>query len=263
MMSERIAVQLFTLREHTKTAKDFAHTLKRVSDIGYRTVQLSAVGAMNGDNPEVSVEDARKMLDDNGLKCIATHRPWDSLFHETEKEIAFHQTLDCDYCAVGGIPPEYGETPEGYRKWVEDAKTIIPKLQQAGIRFGHHNHAKEFKRIERHGKCLEDIIIDEAGDDLYLELDLYWIEHAGLNCCRVLERSHGRVPVIHLKDKEVIEGNDPVMAPIGEGNLDWPHIIPACEEAGVVYYAVEQDVCQRDEFDSLKSSFEYLSTYFK
>jgi sugar phosphate isomerase/epimerase len=36
------------------------------------------------------------------------------------------------------------------------------------------------------------------------------------------------VPVIHIKDKEMA-GNDPVMAPIGEGNLDWDSLIPACE----------------------------------
>ena len=75
---------------------------------------------------------------------------------------------------------------------------------------------------------------------------------------RVLERCHGRVPVIHLKDKEVV-AEGPVMAPIGEGNMDWAHIVPACEAAGVRWYCVEQDTCRRDPFDCLQSSFAYLA----
>lgn len=66
--------------------------------------------------------------------------------------------------------------------------------------------------------------------------------------------------MIHVKDKEVVEGsNETRMAAVGEGNLDWKHLLPACEAAGAEWYAVEQDRCYRDPFDCLKSSFEYLS----
>ncbi len=65
------------------------------------------------------------------------------------------------------------------------------------------------------------------------------------------------MPVIHIKDKEMA-GDEAVMAPIGEGNLDWEHLLPACEAAGVEWYAVEQDICRRDPFDCLRSSFEFL-----
>ena len=257
----KVAMQLFTLREHTKTAKEFADTLKKISDIGYTAVQLSAVGCMNGDNPEVDAKTARQMLDDNGLKCIATHRPWDALINDTQAEIEFHQIVGCDYAAIGGIN---GNTHEqsipGYRQWLQDASKMIADLKGAGIRFGHHNHSKEFAKDEPHGPTLEDILIDEGGDDLFLELDLFWVEHSGTNCISLLERCHGRVPVIHLKDKEALkETSDTRIAPIGEGTLDWKNIIPACEAAGVDWYCVEQDQCYRDAFDCVKSSFDFLT----
>lgn len=263
-MGSKLAVQMFTVREHTKTASDLASTLKRVADMGYPAVQMSAVGAMNGDSPEVDAKTARQMLDDNGLKCIATHRPWDNFLNSMEAEIEFHKTLGCDYTAIGGIA-NYPQSYEGYRSFIEDSKPVIAQLKAEGIRFGHHNHAFEFRRPEKHGQTLEDILIEEGGADLMLELDLYWVEHAGLNCVRILERSHGRVPVIHLKDKEPMpegEGNrnETRMAPIGEGNMDWDGIIPACEAAGVDWYAVEQDRCYRDPFDCLKSSYDFLSS---
>jgi len=262
-MSSKLAVQMFTVREHTKTAADLAETLRRIRAIGYQAVQMSAVGAMNGDNPEVDAALARRMLDDNGLKCIATHRPWDRLRNETEKEIEFHQTLGCDYVAIGGLGGLTKETHDCYRSFVKEAEALIAKLKPAGIRFGHHNHSHEFYRPERHGKTLEDILIDEASPDLMLELDLYWIENAGFNCARILERCHGRVPVIHIKDKEVIMGQSQTrMAPIGEGNMDWPSIVSACEAAGVDWYGIEQDECFRDPFDCLKSSYDYLNSRF-
>lgn len=257
-MKAQAAVQMYTVREFTKTAADFAESLKKCSDMGYTAVQLSAVGCMNGDAPEVSAEQARKMLDDTGIRCIATHRSWDALMNDTEKETAFHQALACDFAAVGGVPKDYGSTLDGYRRFLDDARPVIAKLKEAGIRFGHHNHAREFLRLD--GMWLEDVLIDEGGPDLMMELDLYWVEHAGVNCVRVLERCHGRVPVIHIKDKEVI-AEGPVMAPIGEGNMDWPHILPACDEAGVEWIAIEQDTCRRDPFDCLKASFDYLSQF--
>jgi len=241
MATDKLAVQMFTLRNHTKTASDLAESFKKISDIGYSAVQLSAVGAMKGDKPEVDAAEARRMLDDNGLKCIATHRPWDSLMNETEKEIEFHKTIGCDYVAIGGVPKPYEFSPDGYRKFLADARPVIEKLNNAGLQFGHHNHSKEFTRSTRKGPWLEDVMIEEGGEELMLELDLYWVQHAGVNPVRVLERSKGRVPVIHLKDKEVDPEDGPVMAPIGEGNLDWEHIIPACEQAGVRWYAIEQD----------------------
>ncbi len=249
---------MFTLREHTNTSEDLAGALCKVREIGYEAVQMSAIGAMNGEKPEVDAKLARTMLDDNGLRCIATHRLWDNLLNDIEAEIEFHQILGCDFVAIGGIP-NAEPTYDAFRKFVQQAEPVIERLKAAGIRFGHHNHSHEFHRPERHGKTLEDVLIDEAPPELMLELDLYWVEHAGLNCIRILERCHGRVPVIHLKDKEALPGeNETRMAPIGEGNMDWPAIIAACEAAGVDWYAVEQDRCYRDPFDCLKSSFEFL-----
>lgn len=260
LMKDKLAVQMFTLRDFTNTWDELATTLQKVSQIGYPAIQLSAVGCMNGVPAEASATQAKQLLDDTNLHCIATHRSWDNLRERLDEEIAFHKILDCDYCAIGTIPAAtYPPTYDGYRRWLEDAQPIIESLKAEGIRFGHHNHAREFFKPERHGKMLEDILIDEGGDDLMMELDLYWIAHAGVSCERILDRCHGRVPVIHLKDKEPLpDSNECRIAAIGEGSMEWKHIIPACERAGVVWYTMEQDICPRDPFDCLQSSLDYM-----
>jgi sugar phosphate isomerase/epimerase len=261
-MKNKLAVQLFTLRDFVQTPSDLATTLQRISKMGYPAVQLSAVACMNGDSPEVSAADAKKMLDDSNLRCIATHRSWDNLRERLDEEIAFHKTLDCDYLAIGTVPAEpYGPSYDGYRRWLDDAQPIIEGLKTEGIRFGHHNHSREFYKPERHGKTLEDILIDEGGDDLMMELDLYWIAHAGVSPESIVERCHGRIPVIHLKDREPFpDNNECRIAAVGEGAMEWERILPACERAGVEWYAMEQDICPRDPFDCLQSSFNYITS---
>ncbi len=259
-LAPQLAVQMYTVRDFTGTAAGLADTLTQIRAIGYPAVQLSAVGAMGGESPAVSAQEARRMLDGNGLRCIATHRSWESLASDTEREVAFHQTLGCDFAAIGSLPQPYaGAGAAGYSAFARDAAPVIARLKDAGIRFGYHNHAHEFERVgEGSPRTRFDTLIEEGGPDLCLELDLYWIAHAGLNPQRLVERCAGRVPVIHVKDKEVADGQ-PVMAPVGEGNLDWPGLLPACAAAGVEWYAVEQDVCRRDPFDCLRSSFRFLS----
>ena len=260
-MANHLAVQLYTLRDHLKTAADFQTSMERIAAMGYTAVQLSAVGAMNGDNPELDAAQARKILDDNGLKCIATHRSWEQLCDDTDKEIEFHQTLGCDFTAIGGIPPAYKEEgADGYRRFCDDAAPVIAKLKASGVRFGYHNHAFELERVDYvdgQPRTLLDLIIDCGNPDMLLELDLYWLAHGGANPQRIVERCKNRMPVIHIKDKEM-DGSEPIMAPIGEGNMDWAHLIPACLDSGVEWIAIEQDNCYRDAFDCLKSSYDYL-----
>ncbi len=259
-MPSKLAVQFYTLREFTTTSADFASTLKKVRDIGYSAIQLSKVDAMNGDSPEVDAKTARRMLDDHGLACIATHRDWKRLINHTEEEIEFHKTLGCDYVAIGGLHNVKSCTLDGLQEFLAALGPLQQKLSAAGIRFGYHNHSCEFFRPERHGPTLLDLMLEKTTDELKIELDLYWVAHSGSNIETVISKCANRLPVIHVKDMEVIENvSQTRMAPVGEGNLDWARLLPACAAAGVEWYAVEQDSCYRDPFDCIKSSFDFLS----
>lgn len=258
-MNGRIAVQMYTLREFTKTRADFVKTLDRVREIGYTGIQLSAVGCMNGAQPEVGAAEARQLADARGLKIVATHRGWDAVSKQTQQEIDFHLALGCDYAAIGSLPQSYNERGlKGYQEFVKDAAPVIAKFKAAGIVFGYHNHAWEFKRVPEGGTWYDVFVTAGAAAGLALEIDTYWVTHAGVNVVNLIKRSHGRLPVIHLKDKDV-KGNDGVFAPIGEGNLDWDAILPAFDAAGTKWYCIEQDDCYgRDPFDCLASSYKFL-----
>jgi len=256
----RLATQLYTVREQIRDRSGFASSLRRIADIGYAGVQLSAVGAMDTEVPAVSAREAGSLLADLGLHAVATHRPWSRLRDDTDREIAFHQELGCDFAAIGSLPNEYAvQGATGFRRFLEDAAPIVARLKDAGIRFGYHNHSHEFQTDSPAGRSTWfDTFVDLGGSDFHLEIDVYWAWHAGVDPALLLRRCRGRAPVIHLKDR-CVGPDGPEIAAVGEGNLPWEGILSAAHDSGVEWLAVEQDTCRRDPFDCLASSFRFLS----
>ncbi len=63
--------------------------------------------------------------------------------------------------------------------------------------------------------------------------------------------------VVHFKDMAVVD-NKAIMAEVGEGNLNWKDIIKACKDTNVEWCPVEQDICQRNPFESMQISYNNL-----
>lgn len=247
-MPSEIAAQLFTLREYLQNPLDIANTLMRVKAMGYNAVQLSAVGPIE---PSALAE----ILEREALQAVITHTAFDRLVNDLPAVIAEHKLWHCPNVAIGGLPGEY-RNREGYVRFAGLATEIARKLADAGLTFSYHNHAFEFERYD--GKTGMELLFDHADPTLFnAEIDTYWVQYGGGDPAAWISRMTNRLIVVHLKDMAIVE-NEIVMAEVGEGNLNWPRILAACREAGVRWYAVEQDVCRRDPFDSLAISLRNL-----
>lgn len=243
-----IAAQMYTLREFTRTPADIAATMKKVREIGYEAVQLSALGP-------IETAELKRILDGEGLKVCATHADYETLRDETEAVVEEHRLLDCQYVAIGGLPKEY-RTADGYPRFAREASEVARRLAEHGLTFGYHNHSFELEKFG--GRTGLAILYEDSDPEVFTaEIDTYWIQHGGGDPAAWIRKVAGRSPLVHLKDMGV-SGGKPVMAEVGEGNLNWPAILDACREAGVVWYIVEQDTCQRSPFESLKISLENL-----
>ena len=248
MPNYQIAAQMYTLREYTKTPQALAESLKKVKNIGYDAVQISGIC-------EIAYTELKNILDDAGLKCCATHISYQRMKDEIEKVIEDHHIIDCKYPAIGSLPKEYWNA-DGYLKFAKEATEVGKKLAEAGLRFGYHNHSFE---LEKYGDRTGLQILIEESDPRYFtaEIDTYWIQHGGGDPAAWIEKCSGRIPLVHLKDMTVRDMK-PIMAEVGEGNLNWPSILNACRNAGVEWYIVEQDDCERDPFESLAISLQNL-----
>jgi len=243
-----IALQLFTLRDFTKTPADIAKTLARVKKIGYDAVQCSALG------PIEPVELA-KILKNEGLTCAATHQSLDQL-KDTAKAIENHKLWGCNYTAIGGF---WGQdvTAQTWKNFITDYNAIAAKFAGSGVSIGYHNHSHEF--IKYDGKTALQILVDGLSRDVWFEIDTYWITHGGGDPAAWIEKVAGRIPCVHLKDMGIADKVGQQMREVGEGNLNWPRILQACKAAGVKWYIIEQDNTNGiDPFECVERSLKNL-----
>lgn len=248
MPETSIAAQLYTLRDFLKTADDIAKTLPKVAALGYRAVQLSALGP-------IDTRELKKILDHEGLTVCADHVNFEQLRDNLDAVVEEHQILECKYVAIGSIPNDY-RTGEGYYRFAHEASEVARRMKERGLIFGYHNHSFELEKFD--GRTGLEILYGESDPEAFTaEIDTYWIQHGGGDPAWWIRSLKGRSPLVHLKDM-VMRGREQLMAEVGEGNLNWPAILAACKEVGVEWYIIEQDVCQRDPFESLGISLRNL-----
>jgi sugar phosphate isomerase/epimerase len=159
----------------------------------------------------------------------------------------------CSHVVVPSMPADE-RTAEGYARFAAEAAELAPRLREAGLALGYHNHSFE---LQRFGGETGLAMLLRLAPDLVAELDTYWLQLGGASPAAWIRRLSGRVPLVHLKDVDVADGR-PVMAEVGEGNLEWPDLLAACREAGCEWLVVEQDECRGDELESVAVSYRNL-----
>ena len=242
-----VGAQFFTIREFCKNLDDFAESLKKVADIGYKTVQISGVC-------EYEPQWLADQLKANGLKCVLTHTSPAKMQEDPVQVAKNHDVFDCDYVGLGSFSFK-GDSPETtFDYFFETYSKVAQALHDAGKYFMYHNHAHEFQKYE--GKLILDHIAEKLpADQVGFTLDTYWIQTGGGDPAYWVEKFAGRVPCIHLKDYSY----GAKMAVVGEGNINFDRVFKAAEAAGTKYMLVEQDNCNgEDPFDCLRRSYEYL-----
>ena len=253
----KIAVTLYNLREFCKTESDFASTLEKVAGMGYKAIQVSGVPLA----PEI----IRKHLDAAGLYCCATHESLDTISGDPKVIIDKLQTLGCDFTALGSPGGSDFEVTslEKISELADMFKRQGDILGEAGIKLAYHNHSFEFAHVSGSRKTMLETFLDlTAGHNVYSELDVHWVARGGGSPAAWINKLAGRISVIHFKDFVIVD-KLPVFCEIGEGNLDWPEILKACEATGVRWYSIEQDrpFPGRDIFDSTRISIDNLRSW--
>ena len=88
MPNLKLGAQLYTVREFTQTEKDFAETMKKIADIGYKYAQVSGIGG------GISPNFIKQAAEDNDIKVILTHTSPARIKDETEKVIEEHDIFN-------------------------------------------------------------------------------------------------------------------------------------------------------------------------
>lgn len=249
-MTMRIGAQLYTVRDFCKTAGDLARTCQRIAAMGYEGVQVSAIGP-------IEPKEVRRILDDHGLVCAATHKSLDAL-RDTAKVIEEHQILGCSLTALGAF---HGPDEAAWRQFAQTFNQIGKTLAAQGLRVGYHNHSHELAPLgePRLGVLTPlRLLLDELDPSIWFEIDTYWITHGGGDPAMWIEACRGRIPSVHFKDMTITPERQQKMCEVGSGNLNWPRIFQACRDVGVQWCLVERDHGDLDPFQSLEVSLRNL-----
>jgi len=256
---KNIGIQLYTLRN--EIGKDTPGTIKAVVDAGYKQ------GEMYGfPNCEPMIKAAK----DSGLELHSSHFEWETVVNPKDEGMSdFMKILDkakevgLSHLVVPYLHDKDRKTLDDYKRTAENMNKASVKSKAAGIQLGYHNHAFEFEPKDG-GKRGFDVFVDEFGDDMQFELDVFWVKVGGVEPVDLIKKLSGRVSQLHLKDlkKDIKVPNygglpKDAFQELGDGMIAMEPIIVAAKAADVKHCHVEQDQSP-DPIASIRQSMAYL-----
>jgi sugar phosphate isomerase/epimerase len=260
-----IGLQLYTIRDDMQ--KDVPGSLKKVSEIGYKYLELASYG--NGKFYGYLPGELKKMVNDLGMEIISSHagvNPKGITDDETKKMAEDHAKLGAEYCIHPFVAVEDRKSIAGYQKMVAEWNKVGKIMKENGLRFGYHNHNFEFGPLE--GKVpYFDVFLAEMDKDLItMELDLFWAIKSGISPVDIFKKYPGRFQLFHMKDMYTKEAPffktaSSDFAPVGAGLIDFKTILAEKNIAGMKYMFVEQDSTKDGKpFDAIRTSIINLTT---
>ncbi len=256
----KLSLQMYTLREYTKTWEDFNNTIGRLSEIGFKTLQYDVPAAYDA-------KEVKRVFDEYGVVNDSVFCPVMDIEDNTKKIISECEVFNTKYVRTSAIVSGLAKSASGYKCFAHYLNEACEELKKHDIKLLYHFHAFEFCRFGDNTGI--DIILNETDPEVIQILpDTHWIHKGGMNVVKFLDRYKDRFDYIHLKDLGIAPRGDTwesgtvVFAPVGEGNLDWTEIIEFCKNNNIKSYAIEQDNCYgRDEFDCVISSYNYMKKF--
>jgi sugar phosphate isomerase/epimerase len=259
-----VGLQLYTIRD-AMTA-DALGTLKKVSDLGYKNLELASYS--NGKFYGFAPKEFKKIVSDMGMEAVSSHSAVESkgITIDSAKIMAdAHAQLGVKYCIQPWIEP-VDRTIEKYKTMIGEWNKVGKIMKEVGIQFGYHNHNFEFANINGVVPYF-DVFLPEMDKDLItMELDLFWASKAGQDPVAMFNKYPGRFQLLHFKDMktkqapffEVIKDD---ITCVGCGVIDFKTILKSKQVAGVKYIFVEDDNQGMGKpFEDLERSINNLTT---
>ncbi len=251
-----LAIQLYTVRD--AIAENLEKSLESLSELGFNQLEIYGY---DGKFYGKTKTEFQTILKNIGLEVISSHHTTGivhnskgTLLNNWEQSVEDLHFIGAKYMVCSYLFEEE-RTLEHYRKLPELLNQSGEITKKAGIHFAYHNHDFEFEKFE--DKTVYDFILENTDSDMVkMELDLYWISKAGFNPLDYFEKHPNRFPLWHVKDMKA--GNKD-FAEIGNGTIDFKTIFEAREKAGLKHWFVEQDSSDKDMFESLKISTDYIA----
>lgn len=250
-----VGLQLYSVRDDMK--KDVKGTIEKVGAMGYNFVE--AAGFSDGKFYGMDPVEFKKLCEDNDLAFLGSHSGqdlpneanWDKTMAWWDMCIDAHAAAGVKWIVQPWMSEEGYESLEGLKKYIEYFNAVGEKCNAKGIRFGYHNHNKEFT-TKFENKPVYDWMLELTDPNkVMFELDLYWIVQGGKNPVQYFQKYPGRFMLWHIKDEKELGAS---------GKMDFNTIFAQRKVSGMKYGIVEVEKYNFEPLESCKKSLEYINT---
>lgn len=255
IIMKQFGLQLYTIRDYMKTEEDFAASMKKIADMGYKDLHTAGC----------EIDEARfiEIIKENGMSICGTHYNYEKLCNDVEGTVKLHRLWETDNIGVGMMPGSSANSLEALKEFIAKYNEMAKIYASEGFKLTYHNHAFEFQRIDG-TKTIMDYLYEEFDpENITFVLDTCWVQAGGGDVRHWIEKLKGRIDILHLKDcmRVVNDGHQGLtMTEVGNGTIWMEGVIETARKCGVKYYVVEQDAnwLGGDPFASVKVSADYL-----
>lgn len=214
-----------------------SNVLKELSALGYAEVE--GYGGLFSDL--AAAQALRADLDANGLAMPTAHIGLDMVEADGAQVVEIAKALGVKmvFCPHIGEDQRPSDSA-GWRAFGARLAEAGKPLEEAGIRFGWHNHDFEFTAgSDTHP--MDDILA--GGPDLAFEFDLAWCARAGADHLAFIEKHADRIVAAHIKDIAPAgeKTDEDGWADVGDGVIDWRATFDALAKANCQYFVAEHD----------------------
>ena len=235
-----IAIQLYTVRAALK--ENFVDTMKEIAALGYDGVEFAF--SFGGMEPRELAEFMKKL----GLKTISVHTSLTKAADPEFGDFAYAKALGAETVICSGKRDGFGDIIDEVGRQVRAVKAAAEKN---GFGFAYHNHDFEFVKLADGGYGYDKLV----GDDLDVELDVYWLTQAGVDQVGYIRRYGSRLPYLHLNDRDPGTRS---FTELGTGDVPLAKCVEALDGTICKWLVYEQDVCNYPGVESAKISIRNL-----
>ena len=240
---KEMAVQLYSVRSLIGTPELFAanheYVLERLAQMGYTGAEAASYedGKFSGMEPM----EFRKVLNDAGLEFVSSHTTRMLTSKEFESGDFSEALKWWDECIE---THKKAKVPRLVMSWAQKLNTeaelkvmaqyldaIGKKCNEAGIRFGYHNHSHEYEPVGS-TTMMDYFIQNTAAENVFFEMDVYWTVVGGKSPVEYMQKYPGRFEMVHIKDKKEIGQS---------GMVGFEPIFRNFKKAGTTSFVVEME----------------------
>lgn len=253
-----IAIQLYSIRSLIGNPENnFSELLKDLSEMGYTAVE--AAGYNNGEFYNLAPQDFKKEVELAGMKVLSSHcnKPLSEEelatgdYSESLKwwdiTIQAHKEAGMSYIVKPWL--DLPKTVKDLKTYCDYFNEIGKRCQTQGMKFGYHNHAQEFQKVEDQVVMLDYMLENTNPEYVFFELDVYWAVIGKVSPVDYFNKYPGRFEILHIKDQREIGQS---------GMVGFDAIFNNAETAGVNHIVVEVERYSGPVKESIKQSIDYL-----